>query len=391
MAGGVFAAAGSSREPRRARPRWHCRRGCARAAAPTSRSRPRQRRVRFRKRLPIPRELTGSDLTIPIVERRIQLLPGAQDQAVDLRRARSPGRRSAGLRARATRVTFAHQLPASAGELSVHLHGGHQASDDDGQPGGLTSLQRSSFYCDISPGLSARESGSDLLIAPGASRTYTYPGVEDGGPERGSFQWYHDHRLDNTARNVWRGLAGMWIIDEPAVEGPLNLPTGGRDIPLMITDRAFNGNNQLKNPFTHPDNAPVRPGDGPSHPGQRRDPPVHAAVQARRYRLRLMNTSNFRAYNVSFDNGLEMVQIATEAGPDAAGAQAREDPDRPRRAGRDRRRLRAGARPAPAAPQQPPARRGGQEAGLAAVRRGPHGVPRGRPPRWRTTRPPSAR
>ena len=38
--------------------------------------------------------------------------------------------------------------------------------------------------------------------------------MEDGAPERAAFQWYHDHRLDNTARNVWRGLAGMWIIDD---------------------------------------------------------------------------------------------------------------------------------------------------------------------------------
>ncbi len=43
--------------------------------------------------------------------------------------------------------------------------------------------------------------------------------MEDGEPERAAFQWYHDHRLDNTARNIWRGLAGMWIVDDDVDRG----------------------------------------------------------------------------------------------------------------------------------------------------------------------------
>ena len=50
--------------------------------------------------------------------------------------------------------------------------------------------------------------------------------------------WYHDHRLERTARNVWRGLAGMWISDD-ALDASLPLPRGRRDIPLMICDRSF--------------------------------------------------------------------------------------------------------------------------------------------------------
>jgi spore coat protein A, manganese oxidase len=174
-------------------------------------------------------------------------------------------------------------------------------------------LQQRSFYCDISPGLSARAAGNDLLIAPGASRTYTYPGTEDGAPERGAFQWYHDHRLDNTARNVWRGLAGMWITDEPAVEGPLNLPAGDRDIPLMICDRSFNRRNRLTNPFAKPGKVPFDEVTG-RHILVNGAVTPHANVAAARHRLRLLNTSSFRAYNLRFEGGLQMVQIATEAG-----------------------------------------------------------------------------
>ena len=267
---------------------------------------------RFRRRLPVPQVLTGAAIEIPIVPAKLQILPGRKTPMWTYG-GTFPGptiRRPAG---EPTTVTFTHDLPPSAGELSVHLHGGHQASDDDGQPGGLTALQQRSLYCDISPGLSARASGNDVLIAPGAERTYTYPGTEDGAPERASFQWYHDHRLDNTARNVWRGLAGMWITDEPAVEGPLDLPTGARDIPLMVCDRSFNKRNRLTNPFARPGKVPFDEVTG-RHILVNGSVTPHANVAAARHRLRLLNTSNFRAYNLRFDGGVEMVQIATESG-----------------------------------------------------------------------------
>jgi spore coat protein A len=270
------------------------------------------RRSRFRRRLRIPRELTGAEIQIPIRRAKAQLLPGRKTELWTYG-GTFPGptiRRPAG---EPTSVTFVHQLGPGAGELSAHLHGGHNRSEHDGQPGGLTALQPRSFYCDISPRLGDSEAGNDLLIGPGDSRTYEYDGMEDGVPERGSFQWYHDHRLDNTARNVWRGLAGMWIVDEPEVEGPLNLPTGTRDLPLMICDRAFDKRNRLKNPFRNPGRVPFDQVTG-KHIMVNGAITPHANVAARRYRLRLLNTSNFRAYNLRFSNGLEMVQIASESG-----------------------------------------------------------------------------
>jgi FtsP/CotA-like multicopper oxidase with cupredoxin domain len=208
-------------------------------------------------------------------------------------------------------VTFHNQLPATAGELTVHLHGGHNRTQFDGQPGGLTAAQPRSFYCDIPNGLSPRKSGSDLLIEPGGRRTYVYDLLEDGRPERAAFQWYHDHRLDRTARNVWRGLAGMWILDDQ-LEESLPLPTGQRDIPLMIADRSFDRGNQLADPFTsrRPPDDGVSGGrvlvNGAYLP--------HHRVSAQRYRLRLLNVSHFRPYNVSLSNGAPLVQIATDSG-----------------------------------------------------------------------------
>jgi spore coat protein A, manganese oxidase len=264
----------------------------------------------FRRRLPIPPVLTDSNLRIPIREAEAQILPGRRTKLWTFGGS-FPGptvRRPAGQR---TKVTFDHELPAAAGELTVHLHGGHNRTQFDGQPGGLTKSHPSSFYCHIPSGLTPRESGNDLLIAPGGRKTYVYDLVEDGRPERAAFQWYHDHRLDRTAEHAWRGLAGMWIVDD-AFDASLPLPSGERDLPLMIGDRSFDRHNQLTDPF----GGSQPPGDGilgatilvngavmPHHP-----------VQARRYRLRILNVSQFRSYNLHLTGGVPMVQIATESG-----------------------------------------------------------------------------
>jgi spore coat protein A len=217
-------------------------------------------------------------------------------------------RRPAGHR---TEVTFHHDLPREAGELTVHLHGGHNRSKFDGQPGGLTRSHPRSFYCAIPRGLSPRQSGNDLLIEPGGRKTYVYDLRTDGRPERAAFQWYHDHRLDHTARNIWRGLAGMWIVEDE-LDRSLPLPSGERDIPLMIADRSFDRRNQLVDPFT----ALRPPADGVV--GQRilvnGAYMPHHRVKPQRYRLRLLNVSHFRSYDIHLSSGAPLVQIATDSG-----------------------------------------------------------------------------
>jgi spore coat protein A, manganese oxidase len=264
----------------------------------------------FRRRLPIPRVLRKDHIRIPIREARVQVLPGPKTRMWTYGGS-FPGptiRRRAGQQ---TKVTFVHRLGRRAGELTVHLHGGHNRSRFDGQPGGLTRSHRYSLYCRIPQGLSDRASGNNLLLRPGGRKTYTYDLIEGGGPERAAFQWYHDHRLDHTSENVWRGLAGMWIIDDE-FDRKLPLPTGRRDIPLLIADRALDRNNQLTNPFDRgrpPDDGVVGPiilVNGAYLP--------HHNVSAKRHRLRLLNASSFRSYNVYLSNGATLTQIAADSG-----------------------------------------------------------------------------
>jgi spore coat protein A len=281
------------------------------AAAPTAaRSRHGAAPAPFRTPLPIPQELQGAKLHIPIREADIQILPGAKTRMWTYG-GTFPGptvRRPAGHR---TEVTFHHRLPTAAGEMSVHLHGGHNRTRFDGQPGGLTTSHPRSFYCQIPRGLSSRSSGNDYLIEPGGQKTYAYDLREDGRPERAAFQWYHDHRLDHTARNIWRGLAGMWIVEDE-FDRSLPLPSGERDIPLMIADRSFDRNNQLTDPFS----GRQPPGDGVLGARVLVNGAYmpHHRVTPRRHRLRILNVSHFRSYNVHLSNGAPLVQVATDSG-----------------------------------------------------------------------------
>jgi FtsP/CotA-like multicopper oxidase with cupredoxin domain len=103
----------------------------------------------------------------------------------------------------------------------------------------------------------------------------------------------------------------MWIVEDE-FDASLPLPSGERDIPLMIADRSFDRHNQLTDPFT----GRRPPADGVA--GHRvlvnGAYMPHHHVTARRYRLRLLNVSGFRAYNVHLSNGAPMIQIGTDSG-----------------------------------------------------------------------------
>ena len=267
--------------------------------------------ARFKRKLVIPPELTGAQIEIEMRQAKIAVLPGAKTKMWTYGGS-FPGptiRRPAG---EPTEVTFVHRLPKQAGELTIHLHGGHNRASEDGQPGGLTKSQPRALYCRISDKLAPGDSGNDLLIKPGGRRTYVYDLIEDGGPERAAFQWYHDHRFERTAPNVWKGLAGMMIIDD-TFEAALPLPTGDRDIPLMIVDRSFDKNNQLTDPFSGTAHAPNDGVVGKLALVNGVHLPYHQ-VAAARYRVRVLNAANFSLYNLELSNGDQVTQIATESG-----------------------------------------------------------------------------
>lgn len=231
--------------------------------------------------LKIPPVLQGSQVTLQMREANVQIMPTGPATRMWTYNGDFPAptiRRPSG---QTTRVTFRNDLPVTFGEATIHHHGSHSRPSEDGQP-------------------------DDFLIPPGSLRTYTYEHRERGENEWAATQWYHDHRMDVTGRNVWNGLVGMFILDD-AVDRALPLPKGEFDVPLVITDRTFDANNQI--PYTF--NIVGTLGDTWLVNGR---PQPYFDVGDRKYRFRVLNAANRRPMVLALSNGAPMLQIGTDAG-----------------------------------------------------------------------------
>jgi len=178
----------------------------------------------------------------------------------------------------------------------IHHHGAHVTSEYDGSA--LWSQQ----------------------IQPATYKDYVYPNDDDIA----ATHWYHDHDIDHTGHNVFMGLEGCFLLHDhveqdldklgrilpgnpvndppvanPALPGGFELPF---DIPLVVQDRAFNAAGQLVyNPFA------ARGFLGDHFLVNGAIQPI-ARVANRKYRLRFLDGSNARFYQLSFktDTGVTL-------------------------------------------------------------------------------------
>ena len=107
------------------------------------------------------------------------------------------------------RLILNNNLPAQS---ILHWHGMHVPSNMDGNP----------------------------MYALDQGETYIY---EFEILNRAGTYWYHAHTHSVTARQVYSGLAGLFIVSDDQ-EQALNLPEGDYDVPLVIQDRSFDSQNQ---------------------------------------------------------------------------------------------------------------------------------------------------
>jgi spore coat protein A, manganese oxidase len=250
---------------------------------------------KFDQPLLVPKVLTDKHLHIPIKPAMVRVLPDGPLTKMWTYDGIYPGptiERPAG---KDTKVTFVDHLPKSDGSFTVHYHGDHHTSADDGRP-------------------------TTQLIHHGQSRTYDYPGTDGGRPEPAAFNFYHDHRMGRTARNNWMGLQGMFITHD-STASKFRLPQGKYDVPLMISERDFTAGNQLTDPFpAHPSmvtkGAKAPPGDGTVGTQILADGRVapYLNVSTHRYRLRLLNTAPFTSYDFRLSDGKPFVQVGTGDG-----------------------------------------------------------------------------
>ncbi|MGV9771376.1 multicopper oxidase family protein [Streptosporangium sp. NPDC003464] len=231
-----------------------------------------------------------------------------------------PGPTIESRRGRPVTVSHRNTLPVPT---VVHLHGGRTPAASDGYP---TDLVVPEGWHGAAVGVghgSGHGSGHGMqdprAVLTTLTRDYTFP-LE----QRPALLWYHDHRMDFTAPAIWRGLAGLHLVRDDA-EDSLGLPAGPRELPLMITDRAFAADGSLDYPALDP-TLRERPGvGGPYLAGVLGDVilvngapwPVHE-VDAARYRLRVLNASNARHYELEavLDDGrrLDLVQVGADQG-----------------------------------------------------------------------------
>ena len=198
-------------------------------------------------------------------------------------------------------VRISNELPANSigfgsPEISTHLHNLHNASECDGFA--------DDYYSPTKFGAT--------LTAPGAFKDHLYANVYAGyddprysatkGDPREALGtlWYHDHRVDFTSPNVYRGLSGFYLLFDEIDSGneldtnpkALRLPSGvGKyDIPLNFQDKQFDASGYL---YFDPLDAKGMLGDKFCVNGKIQP---FFKVERRKYRFRMLDGSTARFF-----------------------------------------------------------------------------------------------
>jgi FtsP/CotA-like multicopper oxidase with cupredoxin domain len=131
------------------------------------------------------------------------------------------------------------------------------------------------------------------VVAPGASKQHTFQIMDRAGT-----YWYHPHPDMRTASQLYRGMAGFFIVEDPE-EAALGLPTGAYDVPLLLQDRRLTADFSLEYAPTVEDGMTGYLGDVALVNGV---PDAELTVAAAAYRFRLLNGSNARVFKVAFED-----------------------------------------------------------------------------------------
>jgi len=171
----------------------------------------------------------------------------------------------------------------------VHLHGARTAPESDGYP-------------------------EDWFV-PGHSATCSYPNQQEA-----TSLFYHDHAMGITRLNAVAGLMGLYLIRDE-FEDSLHLPKGPYEIPLVIFDRSFRPDGGIYYPVSGKPDAPwVSEYYGSAILVNGKIFP-YLEVEPRKYRFRLLNSSNGSFYRLSLgteasvtSEAFQFFQIGSEQG-----------------------------------------------------------------------------
>lgn len=146
-------------------------------------------------------------------------------------------------------VRFHNHLPSvkvpqafGIAEMSTHLHNAHTPSESDGNP--------VNYFNSINDPNAINPHGFKDQHYPNVLAGFTDPkfGPTGDPTEALSSLWFHDHHLDYTAQNVYKGMFGCYNLFDDKDTGDdssgLRLPSGKYDIPIFFNDFLFDRNCQ---------------------------------------------------------------------------------------------------------------------------------------------------
>jgi FtsP/CotA-like multicopper oxidase with cupredoxin domain len=164
------------------------------------------------------------------------------------------------------RVTMRNQLPQ---ELILHWHGMAPPVEMDGHP--------------------------RFAVPTGGTYEYDFAVTDRAGT-----YWYHSHTHMHTGEHTYRGIGGLIVVSDDEEER-LRLPTGARELPLIIQDRRVDASGVPLYNNAGPAMMAGVMGDEPFVNGVRRP---YVEVDSAVYRLRILNGANARIFRLArSDNG----------------------------------------------------------------------------------------
>jgi FtsP/CotA-like multicopper oxidase with cupredoxin domain len=177
-------------------------------------------------------------------------------------------------------------------DTATHLHNMHTPAESDGYPGDFVTPgnYRDQHYPMI-------RSGYDTAASP--------RGSGDSRESLGTL-WYHDHRIDHTAENVYRGLYAHCVCcdefdsadEDDRSDTALRLPSGECDVMLSFLDPQFDSQGNI---FFDVFDTEGHLGDKVAVNGKIQP---FLDVQRRKYRLRLLDAGPSRYYQFYISKGL---------------------------------------------------------------------------------------
>jgi FtsP/CotA-like multicopper oxidase with cupredoxin domain len=144
-----------------------------------------------------------------------------------------------------------------------------------------------------------------FAVGPGGSYDYAYT-VE----ARAGTYWYHPHTHMRTAEQTYRGMAGLYLVEDDE-EDALGLPSGGREIPLVVQDRRVDAQGVPYYQPAGPDLMAGYMGTEAFVNGVRRP---YLEVDTALYRFRILNGSNARILRIGREDQDPLVLIGNDGG-----------------------------------------------------------------------------